>query len=95
MHQTIEISQLYNFLGWGVDELADYRQALLYYEKALNIREKVLGKEHPTTKVIFDNLKTTYKKSGKPEPFEAWLEEELQTIINKDYQASDNKEVSL
>ena len=42
--------------GFGNYCLGNYNQALEWYEKALAISEKVLGKEHPNTKVIRGNM---------------------------------------
>ena len=49
--------------------------ALVFYDNALKIREKVFGKEHIDTQRVFDNLKIVYDKSSNDMPFEQWLEE--------------------
>ena len=36
--------------------VGDYQAAQPYYERALEIREKVLGPEHPDTKIVRGNL---------------------------------------
>ena len=72
---TEEVSLLYHFLGWGFVELADYPFALIYFGKALAICEKVLGKEHPNTKTVINNMAITFKGSGKTGTFDAWLDE--------------------
>jgi tetratricopeptide (TPR) repeat protein len=59
-----EVAQLYHFLGWGFDELADYPQALIWYKKALDILEKVLGKKHPDTASIYSNIGLVYHAQG-------------------------------
>jgi len=64
---TVEISQLYSFLGWGFKELANYHRTLEFYGKALNIREKVLGKEHPDTATTYNNMATAYQAQGEYE----------------------------
>jgi len=50
---------------------------LEFYAKSLAIKEKVLGKEHPDTKLTLENIAGTYKASGKHEPFDAWLKKKL------------------
>ena len=47
-------------LGVGFDELAQYEQALEWYNKALGIREKVLGAEHPDTAYTYNNIAIEY-----------------------------------
>lgn len=38
------------------DSVAAYSKALVYYEKALTIREKVFGPEHPNTISVKNNI---------------------------------------
>jgi tetratricopeptide (TPR) repeat protein len=63
--ETEETGNLYAFLGYGFYEWAEYLQALEWYQKALVIREKVLGKEHPDTATICNNIAGVYNKQGK------------------------------
>jgi len=44
--------------------LGDYPQALSYYQKALAIREKVLGLEHPDTASSYNNIGILYSDQG-------------------------------
>ena len=61
---TKETASLYYFLGYGYDELANYGSALEYYNKALAIREKVFGKEHPSTATTYNNMAFVYDEQG-------------------------------
>jgi len=61
---TEKVAELYHFLGKGFYELADYSQALKYHEKALAIREKVLGKEHPDTATTNNEIAVVYYSKG-------------------------------
>jgi tetratricopeptide (TPR) repeat protein len=45
-------------------EKGDYDGALEKYEKALAIVEAVLGKDHPTTATIYNNLALVWKRNG-------------------------------
>jgi tetratricopeptide (TPR) repeat protein len=40
----------------------DYEKALEWVQKALEIREKVLGKENPDTAMTYNNIAGVYKK---------------------------------
>jgi hypothetical protein len=51
-----ELAKLFSFLAEGYNELADYKQALDWIEKALSIYEKVLGNEHPDTATTYNNI---------------------------------------
>jgi len=62
--RTEKLSNLYFFLGKGFGEFADYVKALEYYQKALSIFEKVLGKEHPSTATTYNNIAGVYYKQG-------------------------------
>jgi tetratricopeptide (TPR) repeat protein len=46
------------------NNLADYPKAFNYYQKALVIREQVLGKEHPDTAATYNNLAGVYQAMG-------------------------------
>jgi tetratricopeptide (TPR) repeat protein len=59
-----EVANLYHFLGYGYNELADYDPALEYYGKALNIVKKVLGEEHPYTASTYNNIALVYDHKG-------------------------------
>jgi len=40
------------------------RKVLQWYERALAIREKAHGKEHPDTAAFYNNIVNVYKKQG-------------------------------
>jgi tetratricopeptide (TPR) repeat protein len=42
----------------------DYAKALEYNGKALAIRERVLGKEHPSTAKTYNNMALVYRDQG-------------------------------
>ena len=52
------IGQVYHY------KIGDYDKALEYYFKALEIREKVLGKEHPDTATSYNNIGLVYGTKG-------------------------------
>ena len=52
------IGQVYHY------KIGDYDKALEYHLKALEIREKVLGKEHPDTAISYNNIGTVYYIKG-------------------------------
>jgi tetratricopeptide (TPR) repeat protein len=58
------IAQLYHKGGWGNIYLGNYQRALEWYNKALPICEKVLGKEHPDTATMYHNIAGVYDKKG-------------------------------
>ena len=45
-------------------EIGDYEKALPLYQRALDIREKVLGSEHPDFATTLDNLAGLYENMG-------------------------------
>ena len=61
------IASLYDLGGRGFYSLGNYEKALEWYEKALAIREKVLGEEHPDTASTYNNMATTFEKQHKYE----------------------------
>ena len=55
------LGNLYDFLGYGFNQFADYDTALFWYDQALTISEKVLGLEHPDTATSYNNIGAVYK----------------------------------
>ncbi|MCL2357232.1 MAG: FxSxx-COOH system tetratricopeptide repeat protein, partial [Defluviitaleaceae bacterium] len=53
-------AHLYNMGGFGFNNLGHYSRALEWYERGLNIDEKVLGKEHPDTATTYNNIAEVY-----------------------------------
>ena len=51
------IAYLYNYL-------AEYKKAEELYKKALEIRERILGEEHPSTAASYHNLAGVYDRQG-------------------------------
>jgi tetratricopeptide (TPR) repeat protein len=49
-------ARLCNALGYHLHVIGDYARARPYYERALRIREQVLGEEHPDTAQSLNNL---------------------------------------
>jgi tetratricopeptide (TPR) repeat protein len=54
----------YNNLGFCYSVLGDSSKALDYYSKALNIREKIFGMEHPDVGQTYNNLGMVYYRQG-------------------------------
>jgi tetratricopeptide (TPR) repeat protein len=57
----VEVDNLYFFIGRGFYETSNFLKSLEYYQKSLVIREKRLGKEHPMTSSIYNNIATIYE----------------------------------
>ncbi len=47
--------------------MGEYEKALEWYDRALKIREKVLGKEHPDTAITYHNIALVYSDLGSME----------------------------
>ncbi len=54
-----------------------YRKAFKCYQKALEIREKVLGKEHPDTAATYNNIAVVYSTEGVYRKALKWYEKAL------------------
>ena len=55
---------LFNNMAYVCRAQGSYDDALKYYLKALEICEKVLGKDHPSTATAYDNLAGVYQGQG-------------------------------
>jgi hypothetical protein len=53
-------AHILNDVGYGYSALGQNRQAMEYYQKALEIREEVLGEKHQDTARSFNNLGASY-----------------------------------
>ncbi len=66
----------------GVEELGEPKAARSYYERALAIRESVLGPEHPDTARSLSSLGSLLQELGEPNTARPYLERAL-TIREK------------
>ena len=57
--------------------MGDYAKAERLYQEALEIRQKVLGPEHPDTATSLNNLAELYERMGDYAKVEPLLEEAL------------------
>ena len=58
------VSVLLNNMAGVYQEQGDYDKALEYYDKALEVRERVLGSGHPDTATTYNNMALVYKEQG-------------------------------
>ena len=65
-----EAAQLLDDAGNYLKESAQYEQAEPLFQRALDIRERVLGPEHPDTATSLNNLASLYRNQGKYEQAE-------------------------
>ena len=73
----VKIAWLYDMVGFGLDYSAQYEKALEWYHKALSIREKVLGREHPDTSTTCNNIANTYDNQGNYSKALEWFQQVL------------------
>jgi len=74
---TKEISELYYFLGCGFYHLADYSQALKWFDKALFTNKKILGEEHSDTMYVYTFISKVYYEKGDLEKTLEYLKKAL------------------
>jgi len=79
--ESEETANLYHFLGYGFYEYADYPQALEYNLKAMAIREKVLGKDHPSTGTTYNNIAGVYKAKGEYDRALDWYLKAIPVLV--------------
>jgi len=63
--QLEEAGTLLNNMGYYLDEIGNYEQALPLYQEASEILTKVLGEQHPSTQTIKRNYLRCLSKSKK------------------------------
>ncbi len=79
-----EAAELLNVAGDYLRESAQYEQAEPLYQRALDIRERALGPEHPATTASLSNLAKLYYERGKYEQAEPLYQRAI-TIDEKTY----------
>ncbi|MDR1002410.1 MAG: toll/interleukin-1 receptor domain-containing protein [Oscillospiraceae bacterium] len=62
--QLEKAARIYHEIGFGFYNLANYDEALRWYNKALAIKEKVFGTEHPDTAITYNNIAEVYRRKG-------------------------------
>ncbi|KAI4453702.1 tetratricopeptide repeat protein [Holotrichia oblita] len=62
--KQLSIAKLYNDMGNGFFYIGSFQQSLIWHQKALKIREKALGMEHPDTATNYSNMAVVYKAQG-------------------------------
>jgi Tfp pilus assembly protein PilF len=62
--EDTQAAWLCNELGFHLDVVGQYAEARRYYERALAIREQVLGPEHPDTATSLNNLGALLQAQG-------------------------------
>lgn len=60
-----DTASAYNSLGVVYEKMADYNEALIWYEKALLIRKEKLNPEHPYIKQTIENIKVATRKRNR------------------------------
>lgn len=63
--ETENVAQLYNTIAYYIDDLAEYEKAVIFYQKALKIDEKISGKFHLDYVTSLNNLAIVYQSQGK------------------------------
>ncbi|GHU15706.1 hypothetical protein FACS189441_7740 [Betaproteobacteria bacterium] len=85
---SIDLAFLDNNIGLVYKCQGDYSKALEWHEKALAIREKVLGKEHPDTATSYNNIALVYNKQGDYPKALEWHEKALviyEKVLGKEH----------
>jgi tetratricopeptide (TPR) repeat protein len=70
-------SRLYYVFGLGFYDSGKYSEALECFQKALAIREKVLGEEHPDTVATYNNIALVYSCQENYAKAMEWLQKAL------------------
>ncbi len=76
--QTQKVTRICNQIALYSADLAEYEKAIIFYQKALEIDEKIVGKEHSNYATRLHNLATVYRKQGRYDEALEKFEEALQ-----------------
>jgi tetratricopeptide (TPR) repeat protein len=73
----IKAGRVFHEAGRGLNKKGEYAEALEWYDKALAIREKVLGLEDPSTATTYSNIALVYYEQGEYAKALEWNEKSL------------------
>ena len=62
--EDADVGALFNNMASVYEHQGDYEKALEYYWKALEIRERVLGTDHPDTAATYNNMASVFYAQG-------------------------------
>lgn len=85
---SLEIAELSSNNAWLAYHQANYTKALEYNEKALLIREKILGCIHPLTASTYNNIAGVYHDLGQYVIAQEWNEKALsvrESVLNNNH----------
>ena len=73
----VKAGRIYHEAGFGLNRQGDYARALEWYYKALVIKEKVLGMEHPNTATTYNNIAIVFDNQGEYAKALEWYQKAL------------------
>lgn len=76
--ENVVYGEVFHYLAIACEYLGKYSQAETYYQKALDVRLKLLGRLHKDYSITLNNLALLYEKMGKYEEAEKLYQETLQ-----------------
>ncbi len=81
--ETVMMSFVYHQLGSGYYYLSDYDKALEYFEKALEIKESKLVKDHPSTATTYNNIAEAYRDKGDYDKALEYYGKALEIVVSR------------
>ena len=63
-HEHPDVAVSYNNIGVVYKNKGDLENALVQYQKALEIRTRVFGSDHPAFATSYQNLAAVYQRQG-------------------------------
>ena len=79
--QTENYAGMLHQMGYLTNEQGDYASALEWFQKALRIRERVLGTDHPSTAITYHNIGTNYFAQGDYKTALDWMNKALAVFL--------------
>ena len=88
-----KVAKLYHEAGFGLTKVGNSAKALEWFKKSLDISEKVLGTEHPSTATTYNNIASVYSRQGDYAKALEWYEKALsirEKVLGKEYPGTAN-----
>jgi tetratricopeptide (TPR) repeat protein len=87
-HETKPFALLSAAIASFYNKSADYNASLVWYQKSLTVKEKVLGKDHPDTAITYNNIAGVYNNQGQYDLALEWYLKDLaisEKVLGKDH----------
>ena len=91
---NISAAVILNSMGLSYKKQQRYERSLDAYQRALNIREELMGEDHPDTIATRHNIAELYIIWAKPDKAQEYLQKNIDLMEKKDKESKEDEEAA-